>query len=98
MALAIDDDFGVRFQKLRDAGALPRSVGSNARPLSTLEIATAVLSLVPTKPGSPASTLSVCEVFYQLEEQQRRFVRRRRSVRHWRPSLRVPNLLTMCSK
>lgn len=51
MALAIDDDFDVRFQKLRDAGVLPRNVGKNPRPLSNLEIACGVLGLVPAKPG-----------------------------------------------
>jgi hypothetical protein len=51
MALAIDEDFQVRFQKLRDAGVLSRNTGKIPRPLSNLEIASSVLALVPAKPG-----------------------------------------------
>lgn len=50
-ALAIDNDFQQRFQTLRDAGLLPRSIGKNPRPISTTEIASSVLALVSAKPG-----------------------------------------------
>ena len=40
-----------RFQKLRDAGVLPKSRGEHAVPLRTIEIASALLGVVPEKPG-----------------------------------------------
>lgn len=40
-----------RFQKLRDFGVLPKSRGKNAEDLSSLEIVSAMLSIITVKPG-----------------------------------------------
>lgn len=40
-----------RFQKLRDFGVLPKSRGKNADDLSSLEIVSAILSIITVKPG-----------------------------------------------
>ena len=40
-----------RFQKLRDFGVIPKSRGKNAENLSSLEIVSAILSVITVKPG-----------------------------------------------